>query len=63
MNRDPQHRDAFLWIQHKLDFSNYQMAVLVWFKAIIIGYYLAGGSSDALRPLPFSRFLLLLQLH
>ena len=33
-------RDAFLWIQHKLGFSNYQMAVLAWGKGIVIGLLL-----------------------
>ena len=33
-------RDAFLWIQHKLGFSNYQMAVLAWLKGIVIGLLL-----------------------
>ena len=33
-------RDAFLWIQHKLGFSNYQMAALAWFKGIVIGLLL-----------------------
>ena len=33
-------RDAFLWIQHKLGLSNYQMAALAWFKGIVIGLLL-----------------------
>ena len=33
-------RDAFLWIQHKLGLSNYQMAVLAWVKGIVIGLLL-----------------------
>ena len=33
-------RDAFLWLQHKLGFTGYQMAALAWFKGIIIGLLL-----------------------
>ena len=33
-------RDAFLWIQHKLGFSGYQMAALAWFKGIVLGLLL-----------------------
>ena len=33
-------RDAFLLIQHKLGFSNYQMAALAWLKGIVIGLLL-----------------------
>ena len=33
-------RDAFLWIQHKLGISTYQMAALAWFKGIVLGLLL-----------------------
>ncbi len=42
-------RDAFLWIQHKLGFSGYQMAALAWLKESFLAYFLAGGFSNAIN--------------
>ena len=30
-------RDAYFWIKKKLGLSEYQMAALVWFTALIVG--------------------------
>ena len=33
-------RDAYFWIKKKLGLGEYQMGVLVWFSALIIGILL-----------------------
>ena len=33
-------RDAYFWIKKKLGLSEYQMGVLVWFSALLIGILL-----------------------
>ena len=36
-------RDAYFWIKKKLGLGEYQMGVLVWFSALILGILIGVG--------------------